>query len=107
MNSRSYPRARRRLLLSASSLAFAALCGPIALAQTGNPPSAPSGAATPQPSASPSVPETPPPTPQPGATPAPEQSPAAPAPQAGQSGGNVLPETRVAAPVQRPRQRTR
>ncbi len=106
MKSRLFLRVRRRLLLSASSLVLAALSGPIALAQTDNPASAPPAAATPQPSASPSTPETPPPAPQPNSAPAPEQSPAA-APQASQSGGNVLPETRVAAPVERPRPRAK
>jgi len=100
MNPRPFARVRRRLLLSVSSLVFAALSGPIALAQTDTPP-----AAAPQPSASPSTPDTPPtPAPQPNATPAPDQSPA---PQAERSGGNVLPETRVAAPVQRSRPRAK
>jgi outer membrane receptor protein involved in Fe transport len=102
MKPRLFLRVRRRLLLSASSLVLATLSGPIALAQTDNPASAPPAAATPQPSASPSTPETPPPN----SAPAPEQSPVA-APQASQSGGNVLPETRVAAPIERPRPRAK
>jgi outer membrane receptor protein involved in Fe transport len=62
----------------------------------------PSGAATPQPSASPTA--QPSPTLQSSATPAPAQS-AEPAAQPQKPGENVLPTTRVAAPVQRPKPR--
>jgi len=81
---------RRRALLSVSSLLLLA-AAPQALAQSGNSATSPA-VATPEPSASP-----------PAATPAPAPAPeVAPAAQAGE---NVLPTTRVSAPVQRPRPR--
>jgi outer membrane receptor protein involved in Fe transport len=77
-------------LLSVSSLLLLA-AAPQALAQSGNSATSPA-VATPEPSASP-----------PAATPAPAPAPeVAPAAQAGE---NVLPTTRVSAPVQRPRPR--
>ena len=93
---------RRALLLSASSLVLlAASAAPMRAQQNENAPP-PSGAATPQPSASPTA--QPSPTLQSSATPAPAQS-AEPAAQPQKPGENVLPTTRVAAPVQRPKPR--
>jgi outer membrane receptor protein involved in Fe transport len=86
----------RSLLLSASTLALVAASSAPTLAQGG------ATAPTPQPSASPSGSETSAPTQQ--VAPVPEQTPASP-PQA--QGGNVLPETRVVAPAERPRARTK
>jgi outer membrane receptor protein involved in Fe transport len=75
-----FSRIRRNALLRASLLALLASSNAAALAQNANPPQSP-----------------------PAATPASEQT--APA-AAAQGGGNVLPETRVAAPVERRRPRT-
>lgn len=101
------PRSLRafRMLMSASSLTLAALWSAGAMAQNDN---ASPGTATPQPTASPTA--APSPTPQATETPAPAQ-PAAQAPQqqaapAAQPGTTVLPETRVAAPIERRRPRT-
>jgi hypothetical protein len=88
----------RRALLSAPSLVLLAVvmvalvllaAAPQALAQSDNP--AAPAAATPQPSVPPTTAASP--------APGPEAAPTAPA------GGNVLPTTRVAAPVQKPRPR--
>jgi len=85
---------RRALLLSASSLVLlAATSAPMQAQQNDNEP-APSGAATPQQS----------PTPQSGAILAPAET-AAPAARPQTSGENVLPTTRVAQPVQKPKPR--
>ncbi len=106
-------RLRRRLLLSVSSLALLAASDAAALAQSDNMAPPPSTAATPQPAAAatPQPPAPPSPTsnqtPQPSATPAqtaqPNATPAPAVPQ--QAGSNVLPETRVVAPVVRRRPR--
>ncbi|KRQ02450.1 TonB-dependent receptor domain-containing protein [Bradyrhizobium manausense] len=103
MNSLPSLRAFRILLMSASSLTLATLWNAGAMAQNDN-----ASPATPQPAASPTV--APSPTPQATETPAPAQ-PAAQAPQqeaapAAGPGTNVLPETRVAAPVERRRPRS-
>lgn len=105
MTSTSSLRAFRTLLLSASSLTLMAIWSVAAMAQNDN---ASPGPAAPQPTASPTA--TPSPTPQASETPAKSQ-PAPQAPQqeaapATQPGTNVLPETRVAAPVERRRPRT-
>ncbi|QPF90124.1 TonB-dependent receptor domain-containing protein [Bradyrhizobium commune] len=105
MNSPPSLRAFRILLMSASSLTLAALWSAGAMAQSNN---ASPGTATPQPTASPAAP--PSPTPQATETPAPAQ-PAGQAPQqeaapAAQPGTTVLPETRVAAPIERRQPRT-
>jgi len=100
-------RMRRKALMSASSLALLTASGAAALAQGDNTAQPP--AAMPAPAA-PSTSE----TSQPSATPVPEQTPApaahgqAPAPTAPKQagGGNVLPETRVVAPVERRRPRS-
>jgi outer membrane receptor protein involved in Fe transport len=81
----------RSLLLSASTLVLVAASDAPALAQAG------ATSPTPQPSASPSLEPSAP------AQATPQQS--APAPQS--QGGTVLPETRVVAPAERPRQRTK
>jgi outer membrane receptor protein involved in Fe transport len=89
---------RRALLLSGASLVLmAATAAPVQAQQNDNAPSS----ATPQPSASPAAP--PSPTPQGSSTPEPAQT-AAPTAQP-QPGENVLPTTRVAAPIERPRPR--
>jgi opacity protein-like surface antigen/outer membrane receptor protein involved in Fe transport len=100
-------RAFRRVLLSASSLTLVSAYGAPALAQN-DASQPPSVTAAPQPSASPSAQSSP--TPQSSTTPAPAQQPAqaptpqsAPAEQAQPPGTTVLPETRVAAPVERRR----
>jgi hypothetical protein len=106
MDSPTLLRAFRRVLLSASSLTLVSAYGAPALAQndTSQPPSA---TAAPQPSASPSAQSSP--TPQSSTTPAPAQQPAqaptpsTPAVQAQPPGTTVLPETRVAAPIERRR----
>jgi outer membrane receptor protein involved in Fe transport len=98
---------RRTALLSASSLVLLAASGAPSPAQNGNTSQTPPGTAAPQPAASP-VPESPPAPqlpPQQGVTPAPAQQ-AAPAAQPQTTGDNVLPETRVVAPVERRRPRT-
>jgi outer membrane receptor protein involved in Fe transport len=82
-------RIRRRILCSASSLALLAASDAPVLAQ--NDTTSPPPAATPAPQES--------------ATPVPQQTPAPETPQQA-TGGNVLPETRVVAPAQRPRPRT-
>jgi hypothetical protein len=91
-------RFRRSLLLSVSSLVLVAASGAPVLAQTDNASPTPPASAAPQaPAATPA--------PQESATPVPQQKPTTAAPgQAG--GGNVLPETRVVAPVQRRQSRT-
>ena len=87
-----FPRKRRRLL-SVSSLALLAASGaPVLAQQADTTPPPTSGAATSQPSASPTA----------EASPTPQD--ATPVPTAEQQGaGNVLPTTRVAAPAQKPR----
>lgn len=84
----------RSLLVTVSTLALVAASDVPALAQAG------AASQTPQPSASPSAPETPAPT-----QPLPQQSPPAteqtPSPPPQAQGGNVLPETRVVAPAER------
>ena len=101
----------RGILLSASSLTLVAASGAPAFAQAPNNPALPGTTSTPQPSASPSA--QPSPQPESAATPTPSESPAAsptpqstPAVQAAPPGANVLPETRVAAPVERRLPRT-
>jgi len=91
-------RFRRSLLVSASSLVLVAASGAPALTQTDNASPTPPAAATPQPPVAT-------PAPQEGATPAPQQTETHAAPQQA-TGGNVLPETRVVAPVERRRPRT-
>jgi len=96
-------RIRRSLLLSASTLVLVAASTAPAFAQAG------AASPTPEPTASPSAPETPAPT-QPSpqqSPPAAEQPPAAEPPLPQAQGGNVLPETRVVAPAERPRPRTK
>jgi outer membrane receptor protein involved in Fe transport len=96
-------RVRRRILLSASSLALLAASNAPAPAQNDNTSQAPpAAAATPAPAA----PTTSPAPPQESATPAPQEAPT-PAPPQQATGGNVLPETRVIAPVERRQPRTR
>jgi len=106
MNSPPSLRAFRILLMSASSLTLVALWSAAAMAQND---AASPGTATPQPTASPTA--APSPTPQatetsvpaaPGAQ-APPQQQAAPT---ASPGTTVLPETRVAAPIERRRPRT-
>ncbi|HTO63120.1 MAG TPA: TonB-dependent receptor [Bradyrhizobium sp.] len=98
-------RAKRRLLLSASSLALLAVSSAAALAQSDNA-SPPPAAAPPAPAASP-APEPSPgaQTPEQGGAPATEHQPSVPAQQA--TGPNVLPELRVVAPKERPHPRQR
>ncbi|WP_035722378.1 TonB-dependent receptor [Bradyrhizobium sp. ARR65] len=94
---------RRNALVSVSSLALLAAMGTAALAQNDNSSQPPPTAATPQAPAATPAPSTE--APQQNAAPAPAQTPTPAAPrQAGR--GNVLPETRVAAPVERRRPRT-
>jgi outer membrane receptor protein involved in Fe transport len=96
-------RVRRRILLSASSLALLAASNAPTFAQNDNTSEVPpAAAATPAPVA----PTTSPPPPQESATPAPQEAPT-PAPPQQATGGNVLPETRVVAPVERRQPRTR
>src|SRR5664279_1118499 len=93
---------RRRILLSASSLALLAASNAPAPAQNDNTSQAPPAAAATPARASPTA------TPEPqqqSATPAPQQTPTPAAPQQA-AGGNVLPETRVVAPVERRPPRT-
>jgi hypothetical protein len=111
MDSLSFFRTFRGILLSASSLTLVVASGAPALAQAPSTPAPPEATSTPQPSASPSV--QPSPQPESSATPAPSESPATsptpqstPAVQAAPPGTNVLPETRVAAPVERRQPRT-
>ena len=87
---------RRSALVSASSLALLAVMDTPTLAQNDNS-SQPPPAATPAPEATPA--------PQQNAAPA-EQAPAPAAPQQAAGGATVLPESRVAAPVERRRPRT-
>jgi len=98
----------RGILLSASLLTLVLASGAPALAQAPTSPSPQGTTSTPQPSASPSA--QPSPQPESSATPALSESPAnsptpqsTPAVQAAPPGTNVLPETRVAAPVERRR----
>jgi outer membrane receptor protein involved in Fe transport len=95
-------RLRRRLRLSASSLALLAASSAAALAQPGNNAS-PSPTSTPQPPAASPAPEASPSTqvPQQGEAPATGQQPAQ------TTGPNVLPTTRVVAPKERARPRVR
>jgi outer membrane receptor protein involved in Fe transport len=88
-------RSRRWLLLSVSMFALSAIGGPRAVAQDANAPQPPAAAPAPQ---QPAV--TPEPQP-PAAAPAPQQQ-SARRPPAGR-GANVLPETRIVAPIRRPR----
>src|SRR5450631_2215839 len=102
-------RVRRRILLSASSLALLAASNAPALAQNDNTSQTPPAAAAPQPPAvtpAPAAPATAPAPQQESATPAPQQTPTPTTPEQG-AGGNVLPETRVVAPVERRQPRTR
>jgi len=94
----SSSRVRRRILCSASSLALIAVPDASVLAQNDTTSPPPTTAAPPQPPAAT-------PTPQENATPVPQQTPVPETPQQA-TGGNVLPETRVVAPAQRPRPRT-
>src|SRR5215831_10954518 len=98
--------ARRKALVSASSLALLAATGAAALAQNDNAPQPPAAAA-PQPPVPTPASATPPAdqAPQQTATPAPQPMPA-PATSQQATGGHVLPETRVVAPVERRRPRT-
>jgi outer membrane receptor protein involved in Fe transport len=96
-------RVRRRILLSASSLALLATLNAPALAQNDNTSQAPPAAVAPP---APASPPTAPAPQQESATPAPQQTPT-PAPPQQATGGNVLPETRVVAPVERREPRTR
>jgi outer membrane receptor protein involved in Fe transport len=94
----SFLQLRRTALLSASSLVLLAASGTPTPAQNENTSQTPPGASAPQPPAASPVPESPPASrapPQQGVTPAPAQ------PQT--RGDNVLPETRVVAPVERRR----
>src|SRR5450755_877771 len=102
-------RVRRTILLSASSLALLAASNAPALAQNDNTSQTPPAAAAPQPPAvtpAPAAPATTPAPQQESATPAPQQTPTPTTPEQG-AGGNVLPETRVVAPVERRQPRTR
>ncbi len=90
MSRLSTTRMRRGLLLSASSFALLAASNAATLAQSDNTSQPPPASATPQ---------------SPAATPAPQQTPT-PAAQPRTRGDNVLPETRVVAPVERRRPRT-
>jgi outer membrane receptor protein involved in Fe transport len=104
MHHRPFPWLRHNMLLSVSSLVWMAASIAPALAQGETSTQAPPPSATPQPSATPAAEPAQPPG---GAAPAPEQKQeAAPAPQPA-AGGNVLPETRVAAPVQRQKPRNK
>ena len=94
---------RRRILLSASSLALLAASNAPAPAQNDNTSQAPPAAAATPARASPTT--TPAPQ-QESATPAPQQAPT-PAPPQQATGSNVLPETRVVAPVERRQPRAR
>jgi opacity protein-like surface antigen/outer membrane receptor protein involved in Fe transport len=100
---------RRRILLSVSSLALLAAWNAPAPAQNDNTSQAPPAAAAPQPLAATPAPTSPAATPEPqqqSVTPAPQQTPTPAAPQQA-TGGNVLPETRVVAPIERRQPRTR
>jgi outer membrane receptor protein involved in Fe transport len=103
-------RLRRNLLLSSSSIALSIASSASALAQTDTAPPAPPAATAPQPSPSP-APATPPTAQgteqgiEQGPV-TPEQTPA-PTAQSQEGAGNVLPETRVVAPAERPRPHTR
>jgi len=116
MGSPPFFRTFRGTLLSASSLTLLMASAAPTLAQGPTSPAAPGTTstsqpiATPQPSASPAA--QPSPQPESSATPAPSESPAnsptpqsTPAVEAAPPGTNVLPETRVAAPVERRRPR--
>jgi outer membrane receptor protein involved in Fe transport len=97
-------RVKRRILFSASSLALLAASSAPILAQNDKTLPAP-----PQPPAVAPAPASPTETPEPqqeSATPAPQQQPAPAAPEQA-TGANVLPETRVVAPVERRQPRTR
>ena len=96
-------RGRRRILFSASSLALLAASYTPALAQNDDTSQPPPAAAVPQP------PAATPPTSSPTPTQAPQEESTAPAAAAPQqaTGANVLPETRVVAPVERRQPRTR
>ena len=93
--------ARRKAVVSASSLALLAATSAAALAQNDNASQPPPADATPQPPAATPAPATPP------ADQEAQQTQPTPAPAAPQqaSGGHVLPETRVVAPVERRRAR--
>jgi TonB dependent receptor len=109
MDGLSSSRLWRKLLLSGSSLAWLANLGAPAIGQDNTTTPPPPAAVTPQTPAATPAPASPPPAQGPeqqNATPAPEQEPAA-APQAQEGGGNVLPETVVVAPIERPRPRVR
>jgi outer membrane receptor protein involved in Fe transport len=102
-------RAGRRILFSVSSLALLAASNAPAPAQNDNTSQAPPAAAVPQSPTVAPAPASPTATPEPqqeGATPAPQQQPAQAAPKQA-TGANVLPETRVVAPVERRQPRTR
>jgi opacity protein-like surface antigen/outer membrane receptor protein involved in Fe transport len=92
-------RLRRALLLSAS---LAAASAPALAQQAGTTSPPPSATPTPQPSASPTA--EPPPAPQSGATPAPaQQQQPTPTVEQQKGDGTLLPTTRVAQPVQKPK----
>jgi hypothetical protein len=92
-------RLRRALLLSAS---LAAASAPALAQQAGTTSLPPSATPTPQPSASPTA--EPPPAPQSGATPAPaQQQQPTPTVEQQKGDGTLLPTTRVAQPVQKPK----
>jgi hypothetical protein len=94
-------RLRRALLLSASSLVMlAAASAPVLAQQAGTTSPPPPATPTPQPSASPTA--EPSPAPQSGAAPDQQQQ-ATPTAEQQKGGGTVLPTTRVARPVQKPK----
>src|SRR5487761_2450614 len=101
-------RVMRRMVFSASSLALLVASSAPILAQSDKTLPAPPAAAPPQPPAATPQPSSPTTTPEPqeSATPAPQQQPAAEVPEQA-TGANVLPETRVGAPVERRQPRPR
>ena len=101
-------RVMRRMVFSASSLALLVASSAPILAQSDKTLPAPPAAAPPQPPAATPQPSSPTTTPEPqeSATPAPQQQPAAEVPEQA-TGANVLPETRVVAPVERRQPRPR
>ena len=100
-------RFKRKILLSASSLALLAASSAPISAQNDTTSQAPPVSVVPQsPAATPSPPTTAP-EPQQNATPAPQQQSAPAATPKGATGANVLPETRVVAPAERRQPRPR
>ena len=109
MISRPSSRVKRRILFSASSLALLAASNAPALAQNDNTSQAPPAAVVPQPPAVAPAPASPTEIREPrqeSATPAPQPQAIPAAPEQG-TGANVLPETRVVAPVERRQPRAR